>query len=193
MGDDIRTRVRPNNPDTSWHAARAQTKGKRALLQQSIHDMLAAWGPMTFDEIILNLPRWTSYPTPPTPSGVRTRTKELRELGWVRASRNADGETVKRPSATGHPATVWEVIPDGEVTGVDEAEDVLPERPDRRDFDNRQMRAAIEDVLTIHRQMTMGAKGSTMLDPVVVMAEAADLMANRLKDLQFAHVYRERL
>lgn len=175
----LRNRVRPNDPDTSWDAAKAQTEGKTAALQARIYEALEALGPMTYDQLLALFDR---LHVPHSPSGVRSRTKELRELGWVRHHRDALGRAVKRSSVSGHPSYVWEAVPAGEHTGVDAREQVLPEREDRRDFDNRMMRAAIQDALRLYED----AERAHVNGAQIAWHTVAGKMAVRLKELHRA-------
>lgn len=140
-----RTRVRPNDPDTSWFAAMSLNPGRVQELQHEIVFLLRR-ADMTYDELARALPKWS-------PSGVRTRTKELRELGWVTELRDDEGVVVKRRAEGGQPSIVWRSCDDGERTGVDRrAVDREPADPAVDRFDIAAMRAAIEDVRHIYSQ-----------------------------------------
>lgn len=70
--------VRDSDPFTSWAAAyRNQSEDTR--LKSVIWSALSQFGPMTHDQLI----ECVSHIRPASPSGVRTRTAELVELGLV--------------------------------------------------------------------------------------------------------------
>lgn len=175
--DDVRTLVRPNDPDTSWAAASRQTKGKRAAIQALVYETLRDCGPSTDDELRALLGGWSPTGTPLTPSSVRTRRAELVTLGWVTRLRDSSGRVVKRDSDAGGPATVWRACAPGERTGADPVVARAEARAGGADgailaaVDNAAMRAAIEDALAICR-------GS---DPAAQRVEA---IAARLADLR---------
>lgn len=95
--------VRRRDPGTSWEAAWSIASEKRQLLFRQIYAVLTTYGPMTDDEIRAEFERRNLAHSA---SGLRTRRAELVEAGWVRDS----GE--RRLSANGHPATVWEALPE---------------------------------------------------------------------------------
>ena len=105
--------VRRRDRGTSWEAAMRQTNGKRAELQRRIYAVLGIHAPdgLTHEQLLDVL---ANYRPAPTPSGVRTRTAELVNAGWV----VADG---KRRGRSGSPMTVWRIATD---------EDPLPEPDD---------------------------------------------------------------
>lgn len=94
--------VRRHDPGTSWEAAYAVSSEKRQLLFRLIYRALTV-APRTDDELHEVI---TRARVPHSESGLRTRRSELVAAGWVRDS----GE--KRSSANGHPATVWEAVPE---------------------------------------------------------------------------------
>ena len=95
--------VRRRDPGTSWEAAWSIATEKRQLLFRQIYALLNVVGPCTDDEIREGfLKRGLAH----SASGLRTRRDELVKAGWVRDSGN------KRPSDAGHPATVWEALPE---------------------------------------------------------------------------------
>lgn len=97
----VKAKVRRNDPDTSWDAAVSQAPDKTRRLYVAIHRVLLARGPMTDDELLHSFDtlRFTH-----TPSGVRSRRKELAEAGWVRDTGD------KRPSNAGSPSIVWAAV-----------------------------------------------------------------------------------
>lgn len=168
-------RVRPNDPQTSWDAAAAQVAGKRADLQRAIIHKLRYHGGMTHTELIARLPGWS-------PSGVRTRTAELRELGWVTEQRDGLGLVVKRRAEGGMPSTVWRACDDGEVTGVDrDAVAREPHDPDLDRFDLAHLRAAVGDAIRIHEEASASAIGRPEVGRSAIMARAADRMLEALE------------
>lgn len=92
-----RTKVRRKDPDTSWAAATQQSPQKSRLLYEAIQILLSR-EPMTDEEMIVALRR-SNFPH--TPSGVRTRRKELMNAGWVQDS----GQ--RRATEAGSPSIVW--------------------------------------------------------------------------------------
>lgn len=112
---EYRGKVRPRDRDTSWDAASAQTNTKTGALQALLYEILRERGPRTHDELMLEL---DGIQQPYSPSGVRTRMRELELAGWVRAVAILEGEhageVLKRKSANGHPATVWRAVLDSE-------------------------------------------------------------------------------
>lgn len=114
---EYRGKVRARDRDTSWEAAAAQTNTKTAALQQRIYLSLRDHGPATHEELLIRLGGTA------TPSGIRTRSHELEVAGWVREERTPDPSdpsstprylTVKRPTLSGHPSTVWRAVLDSE-------------------------------------------------------------------------------
>lgn len=174
------TRVRPNDPDTSWFAAQSLNPGKVQELQHAIMGRLRAHGPMTYDELAGLLHHWS-------PSGVRTRTAELRELGWVTALTDADGKVVKRRAEGGKPSIVWRVCEDGERTGVDRSQVAAePSDPTVDRFDIAQLRAAVSDALTMHEAALVAAAGRPQVGADAVLANNARAMYARLRELNRA-------
>jgi len=104
---DIRTpakaRVQRRGQGTSFEAAITQTGARSQLLYKVIYGLLLRKGPMTDDEIYAFL---EARGKTVTQNSLRPRRKELTDNGWVRDS------GVKRPSANGGPAIVWEAVPD---------------------------------------------------------------------------------
>lgn len=116
------TRVRRFDRSTSWEAALRQTPEKRAALYSRIRHTLAvptvAGNGLTDEELLAKV---RESVIGATPSGVRSRRAELVEAGWVTELRDERGNVVKRPTASGSPATVWR--------GVLEGEDFTPPPP----------------------------------------------------------------
>lgn len=94
-----RSKVRKYDPQTSFDAAVGQTPEKTRLLYNAIWILLSR-APLTDDEIQGALSRSR---IPYSPSGVRTRRRELVDAGWVMATEE------KRESANGSPSTVWAI------------------------------------------------------------------------------------
>ena len=95
------TLARRTDSTTSLQAALEQTSEKRRALYAQIHAWLRL-DPMTDDEL---LRAFTTLHIPHTPSGVRTRRRELVDAGWVTDSGR------RRPSNAGRPSIVWQVTP----------------------------------------------------------------------------------
>lgn len=102
--DDIvfvpRDKVRRYDPQTSFDAAVAQSPKQTKLLYHAIQILLSR-KPHTDDEMMDAL---TKAGVPFTPSGLRTRRKELATAGWVKDS----GE--RRLSNAKQQSTVWELV-----------------------------------------------------------------------------------
>ncbi len=97
------SKVRRRDPQTSFEAATAQTAEKSQRLYTAIYRVLSRRS-LTDDELIAALER--SAPFSVTPSGVRSRRKELVQAGWVHDT------GLQRPSTAGKPSTVWEAVPE---------------------------------------------------------------------------------
>lgn len=96
--------VRRNDPETSFKAAISQTSEKRQRIYELIHlDLRQESRGMTDDQLTDTIVRIQGHKF--SPSGIRTRRSEMVKAGWVRDS----GKT--RDSFAGHPATVWELVP----------------------------------------------------------------------------------
>ena len=90
-----RAHARNSDPDTSVEAAdKASTRLTQK--QQQILDVLTAHGPMTDEQLVFALPRWS-------PSGVRSRRAELVERGLVE---NSGATTLTR---MGNRTIIWKV------------------------------------------------------------------------------------
>lgn len=102
--DDIvfvaRDKVRRNDPGTSFEAATQQSPEGSRVLYRAIQILLSR-GPHTDDEMMDAL---KAHDFPFTPSGLRTRRKELQVAGWVKDS----GE--RRLSNAKQPSIVWELV-----------------------------------------------------------------------------------
>ena len=94
--------VRRRDPGTSWDAALSITSEKRQELYRILYALLSKHS-LTDDEI---RHRFEANSYPHSASGLRSRRAELVAAGWVRDSGN------KRVSENGHPATVWEALPE---------------------------------------------------------------------------------
>jgi hypothetical protein len=105
---EYRGKVRGHDPDTSWKAAKRQTRGNTARLQDHLWNLLVRYGPMTDDEL------WSRYVKQSSrspvryrwasPASVRTRRHELGVAGRVRDLLE------ERPSALGFPSALREAI-----------------------------------------------------------------------------------
>jgi hypothetical protein len=89
--------------DTSSEARASITPEEITRLQGEILQLLARVGPMTDEEITLQIHVGT-FPTVPADSSIRTRRSELVTLGKVEDS----GE--RRPSRSGRAMTVWRSV-----------------------------------------------------------------------------------
>lgn len=99
----VKAKVRRRDPQTSWDAAISQSPEATQRLYAAIHRVLTVRGPMTDDELLHTFERLKFAHTP---SGVRSRRKELVEAGWIRDS------GTKRSSDAGSPSIVWEAVPE---------------------------------------------------------------------------------
>lgn len=95
--------ARATDPTTSHVAARTDPNYHRPNLRRTILDLLERHGPMT-DETIAH--RLAALGVTFTPSGARSRRRELVDLGYVAVFGSAVAG-----SATGRPATVWYALP----------------------------------------------------------------------------------
>lgn len=93
--------ARISDPTTSHDAAASVTN--YISVQHAILDVVARWGPLTDEAIADHVSR---LPMKTTPSGLRTRRKELVELGMLRANPR------KVRISTGRLSTRWELNPD---------------------------------------------------------------------------------
>lgn len=93
--------ARATDPDTSHEAA--MSVSNYISVQHAILDIVARWGPLTDEAIAQHM---ASVPMRTTPSGLRTRRKELVEQGMLRANPR------KVRISTGRLATRWELNPD---------------------------------------------------------------------------------
>lgn len=93
--------ARTSDPFTSHEAAASVTN--YVSVQHAILDVVSRWGPLT-DEAIAE--RVAILPIKTSPSGLRTRRKELVELGMLRANSR------KARISTGRLSTRWELNPD---------------------------------------------------------------------------------
>jgi predicted ArsR family transcriptional regulator len=89
-------KARPTDPETSWAAARSITDEQVSRSQRIVYAVLQSRGPMTDEELVSLVAM--------SPSGTRTRRKELVEEGLVRDSGN------RKFTKTGRQAVVWEVV-----------------------------------------------------------------------------------
>ena len=98
--------ARRTDPDTSWDAARSVrniTEVHRGIL-----DVLTALGPAT-DEMIADA--WPRHPSPGypavSPSGLRTRRRELCDAGHVTQALDENGDVAKTTLRSGRSAILW--------------------------------------------------------------------------------------
>lgn len=92
--------ARLTDPDTSHLAAQSVTNYHN--VQHAILDVVARWGPLTDEDIA---DRVRSLPIKTSPSGLRTRRKELVALGMLVANPR------KVRLSTGRLGTRWEINP----------------------------------------------------------------------------------
>ena len=97
MGWDPHAVARSTDPDTSWAAAHSQTPDKIRQSQTKVLRMLRRWGPMT-DTTLVHLMSGMS------PSGIRTRRRELVDMGLVH---DTDARVTL---ASGRKAIVWAAV-----------------------------------------------------------------------------------
>lgn len=97
-------RARNTDPGTSHEAARSVSELRRK--QFVVWEMLFSYGPMTDEEIA---ERYAPPYPPQSPSGLRTRRRELVDAGLVRDT----GER-KRTKANRR-TIVWEIDPEGKL------------------------------------------------------------------------------
>lgn len=93
--------ARLTDPATSHHAAQSVRVSDLPAVKQTIITLFAVRGAMTDEEL------WTVWQerihtTPISPSGLRTRRRELADAGWLRDS------GTRRPLQSGRMAIVWE-------------------------------------------------------------------------------------
>lgn len=92
--------VRDTDPFTSWAAA-YRDHSEDTRLKSVIWSALSQFGPMTHDQLI----ECVSHIRPASPSGVRTRTAELVEMGLVEAVPDMISK-----SRYGRDALLWRVV-----------------------------------------------------------------------------------
>lgn len=73
------------------------------LSQATVLNILREHGPMTDDRLVLVYPAFSSHRQ--TPSGIRTRRRELADLGFVE-----DSGYNSKTLATGRSAIVWKAV-----------------------------------------------------------------------------------
>ena len=89
--------ARHGDPDTSWAAAQSQTPAKLRESQKTVYRRLFRHGPMTDTDLVRVVAGLS-------PSGIRTRRRELVDLGLVVDT----GDRVTLPS--GRKSIVWAVV-----------------------------------------------------------------------------------
>jgi hypothetical protein len=96
-------RARTTDPWTSHAAARSIPFDKLRASQKAVYDCFMTWGAMHHDMLIENYEeaKWRRGYPPQSESGIRTRTKELLEAGYIEDT----GKTVRLPS--GRKSKVW--------------------------------------------------------------------------------------
>lgn len=98
--------VRNTDPATSWSAAAEQTDEKRKTIKDIVLEVLhQRRTPMTHDDLIIEI---NQHWRPVSPSGVRTRVKELVYEGKVEA---VPGRMAK--SVMGRDALLWRLTSQG--------------------------------------------------------------------------------
>jgi len=109
---DFEGKVRARDPETSWDAAKRQTRVRGEKLRAEIVLILDVVGPMTDDELYAfrerirpSLPTWKAA----SPQSIRSRRNELKLANRVREARDADGDYLTRPSNMGNRSQVWEL------------------------------------------------------------------------------------
>jgi hypothetical protein len=111
-------RARRTDPATS-HEAAASIKGLTEK-QRAVYTVLSDYGPMTDEQLAEQYEklRWPAAFPLQSPSGLRTRRRELADRNLVREQRYPDndlqehaGELVRVKMSTGRLAQVWEVVP----------------------------------------------------------------------------------
>lgn len=100
--------ARATDPETSHKAAASVTDV--TAKQAAVLDVLRHYGPLT-DEQIRNYHRAKAYPWQ-SDSGLRTRRKELVELGKVEPVTMLGGDVFKRPTVSGRESIVWRAVAD---------------------------------------------------------------------------------
>lgn len=93
--------ARRTDPSTSHLAAASVRVSDLPAVKQAIVTLFAVCGPMT-DEQLWDVWQQRIHSKPISPSGLRTRRRELADAGWIRDSGS------KRPMSTGRMAIVWE-------------------------------------------------------------------------------------
>lgn len=96
--------ARNTDPETSHQAAASVTHIRES--QARIMLILKLVGPLTDGGIFKNWPTWAG---PISPSGCRTRRKELVDLGYVRDSGK------RMILASGRKSIIWEAVPVNEL------------------------------------------------------------------------------
>lgn len=95
-----KARARTTDPETSHEAAESVAVREN---QVRVYQVLSQLGPSTDEWLVYCYPQYMSHPQ--SPSGIRTRRKELRDKGLVRwTGRKVRGQTNRM-------MRVWEVIP----------------------------------------------------------------------------------
>jgi len=98
-------KARRTDPGTSWAAAKSVTETQMRLSQQAVLTLFREYGPMTDEELVrqydLRLGRFPMQ----SPSGLRTRRKELTEIDKIRDTGR------KAQLKSGRWAIVWEAVP----------------------------------------------------------------------------------
>lgn len=107
-GCDPKTRqavARRSDPGTSWAAAKSVSETQMRISQQAVLSLFREYGPMTDEDMVRQYELRLHRLPMQSPSGLRTRRKELQEMGKVRdAGRKAQLKS-------GRMAIVWEAVP----------------------------------------------------------------------------------
>jgi hypothetical protein len=103
LGLEGEARARTTDPWTSHAAARSIPPDKLRASQRAVHECFMTYGPMWHDDLVETYEKrrdWKGWPRQ-SESGLRTRTKELRDAGYIEDT----GETVQLPS--GRQSKIW--------------------------------------------------------------------------------------
>lgn len=94
--------ARSTDPETSHEAAASISAEHIRMSQKAVLGLLQTFGSMTHEQMVTR--RYGAHPIQ-SPSGIRTRCRELVRMGLIRDS------GARQMLATGRKAIVWEVVP----------------------------------------------------------------------------------